>query len=275
MQPIDKSSSLATSNSPALQLVSEIFESLKVKNVKNDSRRDNDSSLERPVVTERNKKSHSLEAHSQAPTSENFEVLKSRLKKVSKSVDEPKENVDNGSEQDGKRTSGAHDPEELGAEQNGKEKRSSTGSITNLKRLWESQRNVSETGTTSGYKPPKNITKETGDSASSGRGAVRTSDSPGRQDKVSPKSETEIEDRLKLDEKRAIHDKTPKSNVGNPKTDKNKPVKIKRVWPPQSLSNDTDKPAVPTKPFVSKKTNPIYATPSQRVDHSSRGMNLS
>jgi len=279
LQQTDRSASLPTSNvTPALQLVSEIFESLKVKNVKNDSKKDNEVGNEKGNYMEKNKKTQSMEVQPQTPVAENFEALKSRLKKVSKSVDEKDGEIIN--DQNNIKRPTNFDQEEPGvsSELNGKEKRSSTGSITNLKRMWESQKNVSEAVTPTGFKPPKSIAKEAGDVnyvVAGGRGSVRSSsDSFGRQEKVSPKSETELENRMKPEEKRANHDVNPKSNVGNSKTDKNKPVKIKRVWPPQSLTNETDKPAVPTKPFVSKKTNPIYATPSQRVDHSSRGKQL-
>lgn len=263
----EKSSSLS-SNSPALQLVSEIFESLKVKNVKSDHKKDIDGSLERTQNSDKTvNKSQPVDP--QTPLTENFESLKSRLRKVSKSVEDNIECSDYREPETVRRSGDPGAEVEEGTEQNGKEKRSSTGSITNLKRMWEGQRNVPDT---SGFKPPKNNnTKEHSENVNTR--VTHDSGKPTKSEKPSPKAETERKTETAVEDQQQTNPETKsKPAVPIPKTDKNKPIKVKRVWPPPSLSApDHDKPAVPTKPMVSKKVNPIYATPSQRVDHSSRG----
>jgi hypothetical protein len=247
-------------------LVSEIFESLKVKNVKSDQKKDfegrGDQNQREHVEKSKPRFAESSQS-SQNNTLENFEALKSRLRKVSKSAEG---NIEGSDANESPTKEAASTEIDNCAEYNGKEKRSSTGSITNLKRMWESQRNVQQE--TGGMKSPKSITKESSESNVSNRVIVEKpivkSENP------SLKSET---DKIKgvLDhpeEKTEIKTKFP---VPKQKTE-NKPVKVKRVWPPPGPSLENDKPAIPTKPLMTKKTNPIYATPSQRVDHSSRSM---
>lgn len=210
---------------------------------------------------------------------EDFESLKSRLRKVSKSVEDCIESSDIQDNNSLSKTSPTAETENC-AEHNGKEKRSSTGSITNLKRLWESQRNVQEAG----VKSPKSITKEPSESPSANnlmsnrvpteKALVNKSEHKSlKATATSENTATSVKDHAtpsSSDNKPNKGTNLNKSIFPNPKTE-NKPVKVKRVWPPPgSSSTDHDKPAIPIKPFVSKKTNPIYATPSQRVDHSNR-----
>jgi len=291
-----------------LQLVSEIFESLKVKNVKLDQqRKDHEPSAGQGDLDERAlTKASSLEVGPQSH--ENFENFKARLRKVSKSLDGGNEGPPQAPTSllvDSKMTGGpvvtaAPLPEtDENGEQNGKEKRSSTGSITSLKKIWEGQQQQQQQGlrVDSNVKQqqpppsqqqqqqqPKNSTKEIlTDGLSSRKSIADPAVIKGKNNNAATSPE-KIEERSKKDvlvvnEKVIQHHHQPKrttteveekSTTTNSKTEGTKVTRVKRVWPPLHSSADNDKPAIPSKPMAAKKTNPIYATPSQRQDYSSR-----
>lgn len=362
-------------NSPALQLVSEIFESLKVKNVKVP----NEGVGEGLRVEEDSRHCSSMtKAQSMEGTGreEHFESFKSRLRKVSKSLDAGGGEREEMQQQQqppsrlppppphvtgagGVGGVGIGEGEENG-EQNGKEKRSSTGSITSLKKMWEG--GGRPTGGAGGNeKLPKNsasdkqqqqqMTKEiSNDGLISSRLNAKTtsssSNSNSRQhaaglssgssslspDKsgassggngngngnnststTSTSTNTNNNEKSTKDKSSGADNKYSSitTTTGGTKTDattQNKQAtagRVKRVWPPVPssqapasaviaagdtgdqnamatnqqnhhqvtstiLNNSSSKPAIPSKPLTAKKTNPIYATPSQRQDYSSR-----
>lgn len=261
------------SNSPALQLVSEIFESLKVKNVKVDQKKEGDpTEPEERALT----KASSMEG---GPNSQdNFENFKSRLRKVSKSLDGGNEAVTSTAPTADLKSIPLAAPVVEGdenGEHNGKEKRSSTGSITSLKKMWEGQQQQQQ--------QQQQARVETNSKQQQPKNPNSTKESEGLSSRHKP-----VNDFVKLktnspeksSEERKKDDKLSKSKKSveggekhstNSKTDGTKVTRVKRVWPPVPSSAENDhKPAIPSKPMTAKKTNPIYATPSQRQDYSSR-----
>ncbi|CAG7724096.1 unnamed protein product [Allacma fusca] len=334
-------------NSPALQLVSEIFESLKVKNVKGDGKKESSEAakqnLPSPTLSIPGHPkifSRSGPMETQTQPVENFESLKSRLRKVSKSADSENEkspvhgNTSNNCEVNAKKPVGTvvESDDNENNENTTKEKRSSTGSITSLKRMWEGHRvNNDSTGTNINANSnnstnnanvnvktninlhqPKSVAKEssiaeipplrkisqdtTVNSRSSKKSSIVSeqpkplknsqSNSPvegniksqGGLDNGTKSEENTLRSSTETSPTNIVPNKkgssAPTSN-SNEKTESNssKTTRVKRVWPPPSSTADiTDKPVVPVKPTM-KKINPIYATPSQRLDNSKVIMN--
>ncbi|ODM98439.1 Tyrosine-protein kinase Abl [Orchesella cincta] len=260
------------SNSPALQLVSEIFESLKVKNVKMEQKKDHES-LGQDVDDRSLTKASSLEVGPQSH--ENFENFKARLRKVSKSLDggnegppaaAPTSLVD--TKMTGPSAAAPVPESDENGEQNGKEKRSSTGSITSLKKIWEGQ----QQSNAKQQHQPKNSTKEISTDGLSSRKSITDSTVKGKTspEKIPEERKKDVISEKPLHQpKRSAVEVEEKSST-NSKTEGTKVTRVKRVWPPLHSSTENDKPAIPSKPMATKKTNPIYATPSQRQDYSSR-----
>ena len=323
MQAVAKENTQSSpTSSPALQLVSEIFESLKVKNVKGTG----DASKEGPNSSSQSKgMNRSTSQDSQAPPVENFETLKSRLRKVPRSAESGSEksplhlpqlpDSNHSRDENEGESSNPTDPspEDL------KEKRSSTGSITNLKRMWEGQRGngnvpnpTAETseGTTKVTQQSKSVKEKTQPSDSSpftnsnyntnGNGSTeRKGSSPSilshqlnstKELCRTPTKETKFQgmDNGNFPKPGKQFTKSQESLNSEPsptnhwgaggdkesaaqKTDTSK-VKSKRVWPPPMSATDGPKPIVPVKPSM-RKTNPIYATPSQtqRLENITKG----
>jgi hypothetical protein len=244
---------------------------------------------------------------------ENLEILKSRLKKTSKlevGVGNNEKSLLHPRFQVPSQKSVVDSDNELeDLEVTAKEKRSSTGSITSLKKMWEDQKPTTKVETTCTSKSvgtPKTLIKaekvevqETSQSTAhldNANGIFKQERRYGKTSssrikdvgkEISPlpralsqdngkvglsplgieKSQDETNgtsQSLSVDRQSNLEQKTESSTVNKLLT-----AKVRRVWPPLSSTTDiTDKPLVPVKPCVRK--NPIYATPSQRLESSSK-----
>lgn len=275
------------SNSPALQLVSEIFESLKVKNVHHQQQQKNSNN---EYIADNNDdmrsslpltKATSLDVGPQQPH-ENIENFKSRLRKVSKSLDGGNA-IESNSTPPPPIPQSVSEAEEQQTEQNGKEKRSSTGSITSLKKMWEGQQQQGAKGsaTEPPKQQPKNSTKDNINDGLSSKNKPASAtgviaDSKSKSSSTDKSSTVDKEKPLQHSKNKTDREVDDKQSANSTKTDGSKVTRVKRVWPPvPSSENDHHKPAIPSKPITAKKpANPIYATPSQRQDYSSRSKSL-
>jgi len=292
--------SLAPDNSPALQLVSEIFESLKVKSVKTDFVKESNSTSGLSGLQSNSQyvaSSNDIAAATKSlPTSnssqnvENIENMKSRLRKVSKSMDNandsPIHGVNDTSPEKNMEESDENMKNNNSNSGNSKEKRSSTGSITSLKKLWEGGRSNSMVVPAS--KGSKSAAKDTNSNTS----AHQDDSAIGVHNSSSSKSSTKKEAsfssynpthsngnreskdlHISESQRRKSSWESNTNSITTVKTEASKlpTTKVKRVWPP-TAATETDKPTVPVKPFVMKKGNPIYATPTQpKADICSKG----
>jgi len=268
----------------------------------------------------------STSSDSQALPVENFETLKSRLRKVPRSGEGgsdksplhlpqlPDTNHARGDENEGDSSNPTDpSPEEI------KEKRSSTGSITNLKRMWEGARGNGNNQTAES--PPEGTTKAqqlskgvkdrappppsdstptpNSNNNTNGNGATERKGSapsifssplnsskelcrtPSKTPKFlgmdngnlpkAGKQFTKSQESLNSEPSPPILRSTGAEIESSAQKTEAAKVKAKRVWPPPlSSATDAPKPVVPVKPSM-RKTNPIYATPSQRLENITKG----
>lgn len=216
--------------------------------------------------------------------SESLENFKCRLRKVTKPCDS--NNCDKSP------NSICHGTDEKVTEsasnEHSKEKRSSTGSINSLKRIWEGQVNFvmeKDTKSTTGELRNKKSDSsymsssanipltlgDNGENASSGATSDLVTFDSSEPTKVGSLLSKEVRDcsitHTALNTDSRLSDKTAVDKIHQSVENKTESCKnlnsgkVKRVWPP--ATTDCDKPAVPLKPSL-RKVNPIYAIPSQR-----------